>query len=533
MHPLLLQPQKALLCCTLIFLVVVGLPPPAESGLLRSLFNGVQRLRDVRQHIHEVIKTVGADPNSLIISKYFPEAAQVISNDAVRLAQCYNGTVNGVTVSIFEQPVGSVIVEYLKHDINSIDDIRSITAELLKARVLALLNSIKTLAGHMSGEEVRETFMQPLGNVVEDDEVEAENWNEIDSIPNEAHLGSVAGDLVDDAETQAKSLVSKAEKGLTLGRANGQLLKERVFKSTRFSVDRSRRYPAAFDYREQGAVTPIKDQGRVDFFLFGTMAAIESSYALKHGVPNASFSETDLVDCMVEHGKYPGQAQKKDPTGRPIVDLVSGTPTLVSSCRPGGALVNVLREASKSGLSLLSEESHHYQPDHRWGQGFTFSKCGADPVVTKVSGWATEKNIKENEDYLKGVLMKYGPIATVFRTALMIDRKYAGTTGYIDGFFLMIGKMHDACDPDTTANHVMTIVGKCWDEDYWILKNSYGNHKPGEGTETYKKALGTERLAVPGQEAGHRLWPLWARQSVVLSGGGIEKVFKQINKNSF
>ena len=57
---------------------------------------------------------------------------------------------------------------------------------------------------------------------------------------------------------------------------------------------------------------------------------------------------------------------------------------------------------------------------------------------------------------------QYGPIATVFRTALMIDRKYAGTTGYIDGFFLMIGKMHDACDPDTTANHVMTIVGKCF-----------------------------------------------------------------------
>lgn len=252
-----------------------------------------------------------------------------------------------------------------------------------------------TKFAEMSGEEVRETFMQPLGNVVEDEEVE-ENANEIDSIPNEAHLGSVAGDLVDDAETEAKSLVSKAEKGLTLGRANGQLLKERVFKSTRFSVDRSRRYPAAFDYREQGAVTPIKDQGTCglcvsvlgDFyyflltfyliillqFLFGTMAAIESSYALKHGVPNASFSETDLVDCMVEHGKYPGQAQKKDPTGRPIVDQVSGTPTLVSSCRPGGALVNVLREASKSGLSLLSEESHHYQPDHRWGQGFTVNK---------------------------------------------------------------------------------------------------------------------------------------------------------------
>ncbi len=104
---------KKLLYILLIFLVVGFLPPPAESGLLRSLFNGVQRLRDVRQHIHEVIKTVGADPNSLIISKYFPEAAQVISNDAVRLAQCYNGTVNGVTVSIFEQPVGSVIVEYL------------------------------------------------------------------------------------------------------------------------------------------------------------------------------------------------------------------------------------------------------------------------------------------------------------------------------------------------------------------------------------------------------------------------------------
>lgn len=84
------------------------------------------------------------------------------------------------------------------------------------------------------------------------------------------------------------------------------------------------------------------------------MSAIESSYMLKKGVKNASLSEAEIVNCMVDHKMYPGEA-KKLVYGKEVLDPSTGNPVVIPSCRPGGSQVKVLQEAGVSGVTLFSE----------------------------------------------------------------------------------------------------------------------------------------------------------------------------------
>ena len=102
------------------------------------------------------------------------------------------------------------------------------------------------------------------------------------------------------------------------------------------------------------------------------MAAIESSYMLKHGKQNVSFSEKDLVDCMVEHHYYPGTA-KMVVNKKVQMDPITGEPIMVPSCRPGGQQKKVLLEAKHTGLTLLSQ-GDAFVRDIALGQGFPVRK---------------------------------------------------------------------------------------------------------------------------------------------------------------
>lgn len=61
------------------------------------------------------------------------------------------------------------------------------------------------------------------------------------------------------------------------------------------------RHPQRFDWREHGAVTPVKNQGKCgSCWTFSTVGAMESHFFLKHR-RHGNFSEQQLVDCA---GKY-------------------------------------------------------------------------------------------------------------------------------------------------------------------------------------------------------------------------------------
>ena len=64
-------------------------------------------------------------------------------------------------------------------------------------------------------------------------------------------------------------------------------------------VPYSGKIPSYFDWRQQNAVTPIKDQQSCgDCYAFSTTAAVESMYAIKHGVL-ANLSEQEITDCDI------------------------------------------------------------------------------------------------------------------------------------------------------------------------------------------------------------------------------------------
>ena len=75
--------------------------------------------------------------------------------------------------------------------------------------------------------------------------------------------------------------------------------------------------PESFDYRDQGVVGVIKDQGGGNTcFLFAATAALESSYMLKHrkelrngnSTKIISFSEKDAYNCLAATAVLPNPA---------------------------------------------------------------------------------------------------------------------------------------------------------------------------------------------------------------------------------
>ena len=58
------------------------------------------------------------------------------------------------------------------------------------------------------------------------------------------------------------------------------------------------RRPDNRDWRDEGWVTPVKNQGRCgSCWAFGAIAALEGSYAKRRGTLRA-FSEQQIVDCV-------------------------------------------------------------------------------------------------------------------------------------------------------------------------------------------------------------------------------------------
>jgi cathepsin F len=187
--------------------------------------------------------------------------------------------------------------------------------------------------------------------------------------------------------------------------------------------------PEAFDWREQGAVTPVKNQGTCgSCWAFATVAGIEGAnyLATKKLV---SLSEQELVDC-----------DKTD-----------------QGCN-GGLPSNALDYLKKNGLGMETEDDYAYK-----GRNHQCSATKADEKIF-VNDWQVVDG--KDEDQLAAALVKYGPLAIGINATPM--QWYRG--GIASPFnFLCNPKMLD---------HGVTIVGfgKEGDKKYWIIKNSWGEH---------------------------------------------------------
>ena len=198
--------------------------------------------------------------------------------------------------------------------------------------------------------------------------------------------------------------------------------------------------PSSLDWREKGAVVPIKDQGQCgSCWAFSTIAGSEGANFLSSG-KLLSLSESNLVDC---------------------VDTCYG-------CNGGfmkGALTYIVEE--QSGKVML-EDDYPYVPFRQ------LCMYLPEKGVGSITGYI--EIVSGDEDDLAAKCAQYGPVCVA------ID---AG--GYT--FQLYTGGIYDdpGCSPEY-LNHGVACVGYGSESgtNYWIVKNSWGN---GWGEDGYVRMI--------------------------------------------
>ncbi|CAL9014299.1 unnamed protein product [Prunus brigantina] len=181
--------------------------------------------------------------------------------------------------------------------------------------------------------------------------------------------------------------------------------------------------PPSIDWREKGAVAPIKDQGSCGCcWAFSAVAAVEGIIQIKTG-KLISLSEQQLLDCT------------------------SGN----QGCN-GGSMRTTFEYIQQSG-GIASEENYPYQAV----QG----TCNANQPAVQITGYEKVPANSE-EDLLKAVSMQPVSIAIV---------------GSGEEFKHYESGVFSTTDCGTTLDHAVTIVGYGMTEDgtkYWLLKNQWG-----------------------------------------------------------
>ncbi|XP_038887474.1 probable cysteine protease RD19B [Benincasa hispida] len=199
--------------------------------------------------------------------------------------------------------------------------------------------------------------------------------------------------------------------------------------------------PIDFDWRERGAVTPVKNQGSCgSCWSFSTTGALEGANFLATG-ELVSLSEQQLVDC--DHECDPEEADSCD-----------------SGCN--GGLMNSAFEYTLKAGGLMREEDYPYTGTDRGNCNFDKSKIAASVANFSV--------VSLDEDQIAANLVKNGPLAIAINAVFMQT--------YIGGVscpFICSRRL----------DHGVLLVGygsagyapiRMRDKDYWIIKNSWGEN---------------------------------------------------------
>ncbi|KAM3376964.1 cysteine protease RD19A [Capsicum galapagoense] len=197
--------------------------------------------------------------------------------------------------------------------------------------------------------------------------------------------------------------------------------------------------PSEFDWREHGAVTPVKNQGSCgSCWSFSTTGALEGANYLATG-KLVSLSEQQLVDC--DHECDPDEKGSCD-----------------SGCN--GGLMNSAFEYTLKAGGLMREEDYPYTGTDRAACKFDNTK-----VAAKVANFSV---VSLDEEQIAANLVKNGPLAVAINAVFM--QTYIGGVScpYI-------------CSK--RLDHGVLLVGygtgyspiRMKDKPYWIIKNSWGD----------------------------------------------------------
>lgn len=183
--------------------------------------------------------------------------------------------------------------------------------------------------------------------------------------------------------------------------------------------------PASKDWRKEGAVGPVKDQGQCgSCWAFSTVANLEGIYQI-HNQKSIVLSEQSLVDC----------------------DKVD------SGCN-GGLMENSLAFVRDNGIALSSAYPYHARDQ----------RCQSFTPAMKVTGFTFAPS--EDEQAIKTMLAETGPLSIAVNA---------------EPFQFYSGGILDAdeyeCDPQE-LNHGVALVGYGSEngQEYWIVRNSWGKN---------------------------------------------------------
>lgn len=184
------------------------------------------------------------------------------------------------------------------------------------------------------------------------------------------------------------------------------------------------------DWRDKGAVTAVKDQGRCgSCWSFSSTGNMEGQHFL--ATQNlVSLSEEMLVQCSTKAGNH--------------------------GCN-GGLMDNAFKWVNQNG-GIVAEETYPYTS----GSGTT-GTCQTDKETPIVAKFSSIKDIKSNEDQMAAFVGASGPLS------IAVDASKGWQT-YKSGIMT-------TCT-GTKLDHGVLIVGYGSDsgQDYWIVKNSWNTH---------------------------------------------------------
>lgn len=193
--------------------------------------------------------------------------------------------------------------------------------------------------------------------------------------------------------------------------------------------------PDSVDWRDLGAVTPVKNQGQCgSCWSFSTTGALEAAH-FRLTKELVSLSEQQLVDCS---GKYHNEG-----------------------CN-GGLMDNAFQYVKENG-GLDTEESYPY---HAKQEKCHFNK---KTIGSKCSGYVDVQS--GDEEALRDAVAQNGPVSVA------IDATEGKFMLYKDGIFV-----DDTCNNgQEDLDHGVLVVGYGTNSttdgkqmDYWIVKNSWG-----------------------------------------------------------
>jgi C1A family cysteine protease len=210
--------------------------------------------------------------------------------------------------------------------------------------------------------------------------------------------------------------------------------------------------PDAWDWREKGYVSPVKDQGSCgSCWAFSTVGNLEGLY-YKEKQTMVTLSEQMLVDCD----------------------------TYDSGCN-GGLMENTFTWLKENG-GIMTDTDYPYK-----GRKGTCQSDETKYVDMQITGYTKLGSGSStwdpvDEDEIKEFLYETGPLAV----ALNANPLQTYSSGILD-------KTSSQC-PTSGMNHAVTMVGyghdDSQDKDYWIVKNSWGKNWGEDGYFRIRRGTG-------------------------------------------